>query len=119
MSASISTPDARAVSATRNTPRYVQIAAWSIPVLVLAQFSMVAVAPVAVLAIAAAADSRVRNLRWWIALVTALYCAPLATWAVRSDPAQSLSKDMHPAFLVLIPVAAVLLLVAIYRRRSR
>jgi hypothetical protein len=109
----------RTVLTKRRAPRYVQIAAWSIPVLVLAQFSMVAVAPVAVLTVAAFADSRVRNLRWWIGLVTALYAVPLATWAVRSDPAQSLSKDMHPAFLVLIPLAAALLLVAIYRRRSR
>lgn len=103
---------------TRRAPRYVQIAAWSIPVLVLTQFSMVAVAPVAVLTVAALVDSRVRHLRWWVGLVTAVYAVPLATWAVRPDPAQSLSKDMHPAFLVLIPLAAVLLLVAIYRRRS-
>ena len=55
----------------RRTPIYVHIAAWSIPVLVLTQFSMLAIVPVAIVMIATLADKRVRALRWWAgALIT-------------------------------------------------
>ncbi|MFG6444724.1 hypothetical protein ACFXQA_05565 [Microbacterium sp. P07] len=105
---------------TRRTPVYFQIAAWSVPLLVLAQFSMVAVLPVAVLAIAPLIDRRVRPLRWWTGLLAATYATPLTIWILREDGAQSLSKDMSPVFVVLITlVSAVVLLKIVRRRRAR
>jgi len=104
---------------TRRTPIYVHIAAWSIPVLVLTQFSMLAIVPVAIVMIATLADKRVRPLRWWAGLLTLIYATPLVIWLVREDGAQSLSKDMHPVFVVLIVAAAIAFLVKIYTRRKR
>ena len=40
-------------------------------------------------------------------MLAALYATPLVIWILRSDRAQSLSKDMHPAFIALIAAAAV------------
>ena len=104
---------------TRRTPIYVHIAAWSIPVLVLTQFSMLAIVPVAIVMIATLADKRVSALRWWAGALTLVYAAPLVIWLVREDGAQSLSKDMHTVFVVLIVTAAIAFLVKIYTRHKR
>jgi hypothetical protein len=104
----------------RRTPLYAHIAAWSVPVLVLGQFALVAVLPVALLVVASIADARVRALRWYTGLLGVLYATPLVIWIVRPDGAQSLSKDIHPVFVALIVAASALLLVKIYtRRRAR
>lgn len=102
---------------TWRTPLYVHIAAWAVPVMVLGQFAMLAVVPVLVLLVASIADARVRALRWYTGLLTALYATPLVIWALRPDGAPSLSKDMHPVFLGLIVAASALLLAKILTRR--
>lgn len=101
----------------RRTPIYVHIAAWTVPVMVLGQFAMLAVAPVLVLFVASIADARVRALRWYTGLLTALYATPLVIWVLRPDGAPSLSKDIHPVFVGLIVVASALLLAKILTRR--
>ena len=101
----------------RRTPLYVHIAAWAVPVMVLGQFAMLAIVPVLVLLIASLASARVRALRWYTGLLAAVYATPLIIWAVRSDPAQSLSKDIHPVFVARIVAASAALLVKIYTRR--
>ncbi|MFG6402980.1 hypothetical protein [Microbacterium sp. P04] len=103
----------------QKTPLPFRIAAWSVPILVLTQFSMVAIIPVAVLAIAVIADRRVRALRWWTGLLVAAYATPLAIWLLRDDGAQSLSKDMSPVFVALITVISAVLLLKLHRRRAR
>lgn len=103
----------------RRTPLYIHIAAWAVPVMILGQFALFAALPVMVLMIGTLADARIRALRWWAGLVTALYAVPLAIWLLRSDGAQSLSKDMHPVFVVLIIVASAVLLLKIATRRKR
>lgn len=99
-------------------PKYFQTCAWAIPVMVIGQFSMIALAPVLVVLVAALADKRISPLRLWSLGLTIAYLVPLVVMKLRTDPAQSLSKDMHPALLVLIIVAAAALLVRMYVRRS-
>lgn len=110
----------QAVPTTRRrnrTPVYFHIAAWSVPLLVLGQFAMLAILPLAALVIATLADARVRALRWWTGLLAVLYLTPLAVWLIRPDGAASLSKDMHPVFIVLIVLAGAALLGKIYTRK--
>ena len=101
------------------TPRFIHIAAWSVPALVLGQFALLAVIPVAVIMIGTLVNARARALRWWAGLLTAVYLTPLAIWILREDGAQSLAKDIHPVFVGLIVLASVAFLVKIYTRRRR
>ena len=104
-------------STTRRTPLFVSISAWSVPLLVIGQFSMLAIIPVLIVLLGTLLNARARALRWWAILLAAAYAAPLAVWALRADPAQSLSKDMHPVFAVVIVAVAAVLIVKIVRRR--
>ncbi|WP_309619798.1 hypothetical protein [Salinibacterium sp.] len=105
-------------STGRRTPRYALISAIAIPVLLIGQFAMVAIVPVLLILVGALRDARIKPLRWWAALLTALYATPLVIWALRSDPAQSLSKDIHPVFVGLISAAALAIIVTLLRRRG-
>lgn len=116
---SATTPVETPARRVRRTPLYAHIAAWAVPVMVLGQFAMLAIVPVALLLIASFADARVRALRWYTGLLAVLYATPLIIWIVRPDGAQSLSKDIHPVFVGLIVAASALLLVKIYTRRRR
>jgi hypothetical protein len=105
----------------RRAPLYLQIAAWSVPVLLLGQFAMIALVPVLIVVIGGFTDPRSRYLRWWGAAVGAAYAIPLAIFTFRDDPAKSLSQDMHPIALAVVVAAAAALLVRLYvgaRRRS-
>ncbi|WP_250446056.1 hypothetical protein [Actinotalea sp. C106] len=99
------------IPAARRTPRAVLVSAWAVPVLVLIQFSMVAIVPVALLLVGTFRHAALRPLRVYSAVLAALYATPLAIWVLRPDGAESLSKDMHPAFVVLIVAAGAALLV--------
>ncbi|TBN57923.1 hypothetical protein EYE40_11235 [Glaciihabitans arcticus] len=100
-------------------PLFIQIAAWAIPVLLLSGFAMIALLPVLVALIGSFTDQRARYLRWWTTAVAALYSIPLVILNVRPDPAGSLTKDMHPVFLVLIVVSAAALLARLYIGRRK
>ncbi|WBQ04512.1 hypothetical protein [Kribbella sp. CA-293567] len=102
------------------TPKSVLISAWSVPVLVIGQFSMLAVVPVALVLIGTLRTASLRPLRWWSIALAAVYAVPLALWVIGPDRAPSLSKDMAPIFVWLISAAAVAVLAALYavRRRS-
>ena len=95
--------------------RAVLISAWAIPVLIVAQFAMLAIVPVVIAVIAGA---RMRGVRLFTWLLGALYATPLVVWALRADPAQSLSKDIHPALAGLVIAGAVAVLIALYRNRK-
>ncbi|PXA72002.1 hypothetical protein [Cryobacterium arcticum] len=110
---------ARPQRAARRTPIYIHIAAWAIPALVLGEFAMLAIVPVATLVIGTLADSRVKPLRWWAGLVAVAYATPLVIWLLRADGAQSLSKDMNPVLGALIVAVAAAFLIKIYTRRKR
>lgn len=103
----------------RRTPLFIHIAAWSVPVLVLGQFAMLAIVPVAAIVIGSLVSARARALRWWAGLLGILYAAPLAIWILRPDGAQSLSKDISPVFVGLIVAASAVLIVKILTRRTR
>jgi hypothetical protein len=98
----------------RRTPRSVLVSAWAVPVLVLGQFSMLAVVPVTLVLVGTLRHPGLRSLRPYGAALAAIYATPLAIWILRPDRAQSLSKDMHPVFLVLIVAAAAALLVKLH-----
>jgi hypothetical protein len=87
--------------------------------MVLGQFAMLAIVPVALVTVGAFRDSRVRPLRWWSALLAGAYLTPLVLWRLNPDGAQSLSKDMHPAFAGLIVATAAVLLVKIHTGRKQ
>ncbi|WP_405164222.1 hypothetical protein OG203_03640 [Nocardia sp. NBC_01499] len=101
--------------------RTVLISAWAVPVLIIGQFAMVAIVPVALVVIGTLRDARLRPLRWWAGALAVAYAVPLTIWASRSDPAKSLSKDMNPVLAAIVVVTGVTVAVVhhILRRRSR
>ncbi|WP_194833162.1 hypothetical protein [Nocardia sp. XZ_19_369] len=101
--------------------RPVLIAAWAVPVLIVGQFAMVAIVPVTIVLIGTLRDARLRSLRWWAAALAVAYAVTLAIWATRPDPAQSLSKDIHPLLAALVVVAgsAVAIRHHLLRRRAQ
>ena len=117
--ASAPIPAGAAKAPRRRARLYLVIAAWAVPVMVVAQFAMLAILPVAVIVIGSFVDARARGLRWWAGLLGASYATPLAIWLLRPDGAQSLSKDIHPVFVVLIVLVSAVLLVKIHRSRRR
>ena len=96
--------------------RAVLISAAAVPLLIVGQFAMLAIVPVAIAVIAGA---RIRGVRLWTWLLGALYATPLVVWALRTDPAQSLSKDIHPALLTAVVVASIAFLFAVYSRSKK
>lgn len=113
--------DSRPATSGRRPPRMVIISAWLVPILVVGQFAMVAVLPVALVLVGTLRDARLRALRWWSAGLAVAYAIPLTVYVTRPDRAQSLSKDIHPGFVALIVVASVAVIVAFHvlRRHSR
>ncbi|MFI7422640.1 hypothetical protein [Nonomuraea sp. NPDC049684] len=103
----------------RRTPVAVSVAAWAVPVMVVGQFALLAVVPVAIVLVGALRHVRDRLVRWAAVLVALTYAAPLAVWLARPGGAPSLSKDMHPAFAVLIVAACAALVAAIVRAGRR
>lgn len=114
----MTTTDVRRTSRT-GAPRYVVVSAWAVPPMVVGGFSMIAVLPVALIAIGIARHARLARLRWPAALLTVAYGTPLAIYLLRDDPAKSLSDDMHPAFIPAIVAAVAMLLVAMYRSTTQ
>ena len=103
----------------RRIPLYLTIAAWAVPVMVVGQFAMLAILPLAVVVVGVIADKRARGLRAWVGLLAVTYLTPLAIWILRPDGAQSLSRDMHPAFIVLIAAVSLVVLAKIHWSRRR
>ena len=95
------------------------ISAWAVPVLVIGQFSMVAIVPVALVLIGTLRSTSLKPLRWWATGLAAVYATPLALWVIGPDRAPSLSKDMAPVFVWLISAAAVGMIGAYYALRRR
>lgn len=101
------------------TTKSVLISAYAVPVLVIGQFAMLAIVPVALVLIGTLRSTELKPLRWWAAGLAAVYATPLLLWAIGPDRAPSLSKDMHPLFVPLIAVAAVAVALAIHAQRRR
>jgi ABC-type transport system involved in multi-copper enzyme maturation permease subunit len=90
------------------------ISAWAVPVMVIGQFAMLAIVPVALVLAGTLRKEQLRPLRWWAAALAAIYATPLVLWAIGPDRAPSLSKDMHPVFVVLISAVAAAVIAAYY-----
>ena len=105
----------------RSASRSVIISAWAVPVLVLGQFAMMAIFPVALIVRGTLRDPHLRPLRGWAAAVAVAYAIPLVRWAAGPDRARSLSRDMDPVFAKVIVVAAAAFIVAFHvlARRTR
>lgn len=101
----------------RRAPRYVVVSAWAVPIMVLGQFALLAMVPVALVLYGALRDTRTQALRWPAGLLAAVYATPLAIWLLRPDGAQSLSKDIHPVFIGLIVAASAVVLLKIWASR--
>lgn len=101
----------------RRIPRYFLISAWSIPVLVVGQFAMLAIIPVVLVLVGSLRDARLRTVRRWAIALGVVYATPLAIWLIRPDGAKSLSKDINPIYVVLIAMAAAIVLVRTHRRK--
>jgi hypothetical protein len=97
------------------------ISAWSVPVLIVGQFAMVALIPVIIVLVTALRNAGLRALRWWAFALTAAYATALVLWAALPDRAPSLSKDLHPVVAGVIIVAAVGAAITyhVLRRRSK
>lgn len=93
--------------------RRVLLATWSVPVLILAQFALLAAVPVA-LVLAAVRRPDLRVLRPWAAGLGIAYAVPVAVWALDPDRAGSLSKEMSPALSAIVVLAAGALLVRLH-----
>ncbi|MET3807845.1 hypothetical protein ABIB25_004872 [Nakamurella sp. UYEF19] len=106
------------VSARRRYPRYFLISLWSIPVMVIGQFAMLAVIPVMLVLVGTLRDARLRALRQWAIALGIVYATPLAIWLIRPDGARSLSRDMNPIFVVLISMAAAAVMIRIHLRKN-
>lgn len=113
MSPASPAPVASAPRATR-TPRSVIVSAWAVPVLIVGQFAMLAVVPVAVVLIGTFRSARLRALRGWAIALAGAYAVPLALWAIGPDRAPSLSKDMNPVVAALVVATSVVVAVAFH-----
>ena len=102
----------------RRAPRSVFIAAWAIPIMVVGQFAMLAIIPVAIVLIGTLRSARIRALRWWVGLLTLAYATPLALYAFNPDRAQSLSKDIDAVFVVGIVLASAVVLLKLHTNRK-
>lgn len=103
----------------RRPSRAVIISAFAVPVMVVGQFAMLAIIPVAVLLTGTLRAARFRALRWWAAALATAYAIPLAAWAIGPDRAPSLSKDMHPALAGVIVAASIAFIAAYFVTRGR
>lgn len=105
----------------RRAPRSVIISAWAVPIMIIGQFAMIAIVPVALVLIGTLRDARLKALRWGAFALTAAYLTPLALWAIGPERAQSLSKDMHPVFAAIIVAVGTAFAVAyhVLRRKPR
>jgi hypothetical protein len=106
-------------SDARRAPRSVVISAWAVPIMIIGQFAMLAIVPVALVVIGTLRDARLRALRWWAAALAVAYAVPLARWVIGPDRAPSLSKDMDPIFAGVIVAVSVAVLVALYTDARR
>ncbi|MGV9772836.1 hypothetical protein [Streptosporangium sp. NPDC003464] len=107
------------IRAGRSTPPAVTVASWAVPVMVLGQFALLAIVPVAIALVVALRHARDRTVRWAATLLALTYAIPLVVWLTRPDGAPSLSKDMHPASVGLIVAASAALIVTILRAPRR
>lgn len=103
----------------RRFPRSVIVSAWAVPVMIIGQFAMLAVVPVALVLIGTLRDARLKTLRWGAMALTAVYATPLALWAIGPERAQSLSKDMRPVFAAIIVAVGVAFAVAYHVLRRK
>ncbi|WP_433803287.1 hypothetical protein [Actinomycetospora sp. CA-084318] len=93
-------------------PRLVVVSAGLAALMVVGGFAMLAIVPVALTLIGTLQEARLRALRWWAAGLAAAYAVPFALYVLDPDRPASLTKAMHPGFVVLIAVAAVAVIIA-------
>lgn len=84
----------------------------------ISQFAFLAIIPVGLVLAAALRDARLRAIRAWSAALGATYATPLVTWLVRPHGAKSLSKDIHPIFVVLITVVTAIVLLRMRMKKA-
>lgn len=112
-------PRAVAERKARRASLTVLLSACSVPLLIVGQFAMLAIVPVALVLVGTLRHAHLRALRWWAAALAAAYALPLVLWAIGPDRAPSLSKDMHPVLAAVVVLAAVAVIIAFSLVRGR
>ncbi|MCD2185851.1 hypothetical protein [Actinomycetospora soli] len=103
---------------TPRLPRLVVVSAGLAALMVVGGFALLAVVPVALALIGTLQEARLRALRWWAAGLAVAYAVPFALYVLDPDRPASLTKAMHPGFVVLIAAAGVaVILAAVVQRR--
>ena len=97
----------------------IHVAAWAVPAMVVGQFAMLAIAPLAYVLVRTFREPGLRALRWWAAGLGVAYATPLALWAIGPDRAPSLSKDMHPALAAVVVAAGIAYAIGLLVARNR
>lgn len=95
------------------------ISAYAATILVPTGFAKIAIAPVILVLAATLAGLSMRRLWWAAAALFVVYAIPFVQYAVNPDREQSLSKDMDPAWWVIIPVVGIVYIVAYHLGRAR
>lgn len=103
----------------RRAPRSVIVSTWAIPVMVVGQFAFLAFIPVAVMLRGTFRDARSRTLRGWVSALGIVYAVPFLLWVLNPERAESLSKDIHPAFVGLIVATSAVVLLKIHTQPKR
>lgn len=103
----------------RWAPRPVIVSTWAIPLMVVGQFAFLAFIPVTVMLNSTFRDARSRDLRGWVSGLGIVYAVPFLMWVLNPGRAESLSKEIHPAFVGLIVAASAAVLFRIYTRSKR
>lgn len=100
----------------KKAPRYVSVAAWAAPIMMLTGWAFLAAIPVAAVTAATWADTRVRALRWWATLSAIAYAIPLTTY-LGQDTYPSMSKMLAPMPMVtaFIVVPAIVVVAKLWR----
>ncbi|WGL50621.1 hypothetical protein P5P86_11665 [Nocardioides sp. BP30] len=103
----ITTTPTRPARRARHPFRRSVIAGAAVPLLIAAEFAMMALIPVAIAVVATWRDPGLRKLRPWATALGGLYALALARWAIGPDRAPSLSKDIDPTLAVAISLAGL------------
>lgn len=104
------------IKAGRKAPRYFAWSAYAVPVLILTGFALVTTLPIVLMCYGVLRDTRIRALRWWVALTAGLFAIPFVGWLFRADPEASLSAMLHPAMAGAIVLSSLVVIAKLIKR---
>lgn len=100
-----------------SAPPLAIVSAYAATIFVAGQFAKVAIIPVVLVLVATVFGPYVRRLGWAAGALVGAYAIPFALYLLNPDRAQSLSKDMHPGWVVVIVAVGLVYIVAYHAIR--